>query len=279
MVSSKLVAIHSELKYTDYFIFQSEDNILKIMIVTQDETGYLPTAIDYLIRRIPEDVFLIGAIVLKPSPLGAKYNIFTKAFIAFRTFGASFVVKYATQLIISFFKRKSVISTFRSWDVPLIKLPGSINSQASLDLISHYDPDLIISIAANQIFKSSLINLPKKGIINLHTSLLPLYRGLLPSFWVIKNKEFETGVSVFWVDEGIDSGQIIVQEKLRILGCSQSELIRYTKILGMEAIVSAVSKIMSGDNSTIANDDSKATYYSFPTRKDVKEFLRQGSKF
>jgi len=161
----------------------------------------------------------------------------------------------------------------------LIKLPGSINSQASLDLISHYDPDLIISIAANQIFKSSLINLPKKGIINLHTSLLPLYRGLLPSFWVIKNKEFETGVSVFWVDEGIDSGQIIVQEKLRILGCSQSELIRYTKILGMEAIVSAVSKIMSGDNSTIANDDSKATYYSFPTRKDVKEFLRQGSKF
>lgn len=252
---------------------------MRILIVTQDEMGYLPTAIDYLIRRLPEEAVLIGAIVLKPTPLGKRYTLFRKALVAFRTFGTWFVIKYTAQIIISFFKGESVIKTFKSWRVPLINLPESINSQASLDSISQYSPDLIISIAGNQIFKHALIELPAKGIINLHTSLLPLYRGLLPSFWVIKNKEEVTGVSVFWVDEGIDSGPIIVQEKLKILGCSQSQLIRYTKILGMEAIVRAVSKIISDDGSTIANDNDKATYCSFPTRKDVSEFIRQGSRF
>ena len=69
------------------------------------------------------------------------------------------------------------------------------------------------------------------GCINLHTALLPKYRGLMPTFWVLKNNEKNTGVSVFFVDEGIDSGPIIVQKNISIGNMTQQELIVKTKKL------------------------------------------------
>ena len=146
--------------------------------------------------------------------------------------------------------------------------------------IQLFKPDLLISIAGNQIFKEKLINLAPQGCINLHTALLPRYRGLLPSFWVLKNNEQETGVSVFFVDKGIDSGPILVQKRLKILkGMSQLDLIKYSKILGMDAIVESVKLIHSGNYKLLPNDKEEMTYYSFPTHTDVLEFRKIGKKF
>jgi methionyl-tRNA formyltransferase len=137
---------------------------------------------------------------------------------------------------------------------------------------------LLISIGGNQIFRQPLIELARYGTLNLHTALLPKYRGLMPSFWVLKNGEAETGVSVFFVDKGIDTGPILVQKSLRIGDMTQQDLIRVTKELGMEAIVEAVEKIHRGDMSTLPNDDAQSSYFSFPTRQDVVEFRRAGKK-
>ena len=164
-------------------------------------------------------------------------------------------------------------------DIPIIRLKEGINQQSSLDLIKQYEPHLLVSIAGNQIFRKSLIDIAPKGCINLHTSLLPKYRGLMPSFWVLKNNEKYTGVSVFFVDEGIDSGPIIVQKKIRIGNMTQSELINYSKKIGMDAIIEAIEKIHKNAVVLIKNDDMQKTYYSFPTRKDVKEFKKIGKKF
>ena len=101
----------------------------------------------------------------------------------------------------------------------------------------------------------------------------------MPSFWVLKNKEKHTGVSVFFVDEGIDSGPILVQEKINIDNISQWELIRMTKFLGMEAILEGIELIQSGDYELIANNEEESTYYSFPTRQDVIEFKKGGNRF
>ena len=148
-----------------------------------------------------------------------------------------------------------------------------------MEIIKNYSPDLLISIGGNEIFKKPLINLAKYGCLNLHTSLLPKYRGLMPTFWVLKNQEEYTAVSVFLVDEGIDTGPILVQEKIKINGKSQEQLIRQTKKIGMDCIIKAILKILAKDFSTIPNDDNKMTYFSFPTREDVREFKRVGAKF
>jgi len=137
----------------------------------------------------------------------------------------------------------------------------------------------LVSILGNQIFKNNIIKLAPKGCINLHTALLPKYRGLMPTFWVLKNNEEFTGVSVFFVDEGIDSGPIIVQKKVKIGNISQSSLIEITKKLGMDAIIEAIDLIDNDKFNLITNNDNEMTYYTFPSREDVIEFKRKGKKF
>ena len=101
----------------------------------------------------------------------------------------------------------------------------------------------------------------------------------MPTFWVLKNNETYTGVSVFFVDEGIDSGPILVQKKVKIGNRTQEELIKYTKRLGMDAIIEAIEMILKGEYELILNHNEDSTYFSFPTRKDVEEFKRIGKKF
>jgi methionyl-tRNA formyltransferase len=134
------------------------------------------------------------------------------------------------------------------YNIPVITLKGSINSKQSLETIKSYNPDLLVYIAGNQIFKQPLIDLAPKGCLNLHTALLPKYRGLMPSFWVLKNGEKETGVSVFFVDKGIDSGPILVQKRIPITDAlTQSHLIKISKRTGMDAVIEAVKLIQRGD--------------------------------
>jgi len=84
---------------------------------------------------------------------------------------------------------------------------------------------------------------------------------------------------VFYVDEGIDTGPILVQERVAVDDMTQRELIKSSKALGMRAIIRAVEKIRDGDTKTMPNDDKESTYFSFPTKQDVREFRRSGGKF
>ena len=135
-----------------------------------------------------------------------------------------------------------------------------------------------MSVAGNQIFRKPLIELAPKGCLNLHSALLPKYRGLMPTFWALKNGEKETGVSVFLVDEGIDSGPIVVQKRVPIETDSLEELIRATKVIGMDAVWEAVEKIHRGRPKLTPNPESEKTYFSFPTKADVRAFRAAGKR-
>ena len=95
----------------------------------------------------------------------------------------------------------------------------------------------------------------------------------------MKNGEQETGVSVFFVDEGIDSGPILVQKRIPIGDLSLDQLIVKTKMIGMEAVAEALNKITEGSLQTIENNDEEMTYYTFPTAHDVREFRKRGKRF
>ena len=101
----------------------------------------------------------------------------------------------------------------------------------------------------------------------------------MPTFWVLKNNEKNTGVSVFYVDEGIDSGPIIVQKVIEIENRSQADLIKNTKKIGMELIAEAVKLIYMNKVECLPNLDSEKSYYSFPQRQDVIDFRKSGKRF
>ena len=173
----------------------------------------------------------------------------------------------------------SIRSFTASDGVEIVKVNGSINSKRFLKSLKSKEPDIIISLTCNQIFGRELLNVPTWGCINLHSALLPKYRGLLPSFWVLKNDEEYTGVSVFLMNEGIDDGPIIIQKKIKIRNFTQELLIKLTKRIGVNAIIDAVMRIKSGEIEYISNDSRFATYYKFPTRTDVLEFLALRKRF
>lgn len=252
---------------------------MKIIIITQNERNYIPFALDYLIRRLPEYVNLLGCVILEASPFEKKMSFLNKLFKTINVFGIIFLFKYIIRLIIKFINGDTIERVISSNEINKISLSGSINSEKSINILSQLKPDILISITSNEIFKEPLIKVPRLGIINLHSSLLPKHRGLMPSFWTLKNKDEKSGVTVFFVDKGIDSGPIISQKEIKIDGLSQSRFIKMTKILGMETILSTLEKINSNNYELFPNDNSLANYNNFPTRKDVKKFLKNKGKF
>ena len=253
---------------------------MNTLIITQDDPFYLPECLSYLVNVFPSHSRIVGCIVLDVSPYGKpRESQWRKALRTLNTFGIGFFIRYSFMYIGILFGKPQVTEVMSKHGIPVIRLQDNINNAESLNLIRSFHPEVIISIAANQVFKKALIESATKGVINLHTALLPKYRGLMPTFWVLKNSEARTGVSVFFVDEGIDSGPILVQKEIEIGEMTQEQLIIATKRLGMDAIVEAIDKIQMGGYQLIPNRADEATYYSFPAREDVRAFLRAGKKF
>lgn len=252
---------------------------MKITLITQDEPFFLSESIKFLIKHLPIGIEISSCVITKASPFGKRKSFLGKILETYKIFGLRFFIYYASKYCSSLLLGKSVKKILKSNHVKIIELVGDINSNQNVKIIKEDKPDLLISILGNQIFRKQIFDLAPKGCLNLHTALLPKYRGLMPTFWVLKNNEKKTGVSIFLVDKGIDSGPILVQKKIEINDKTQAELIRETKLLGMKAIIEAIQLIQDKKVKIIPNPDKDATYYSFPTRKDVIEFKRTGKKF
>jgi len=253
---------------------------MRIILVTQDSPFYLAENIDHFIRTLPAHSEVVGCVILTTSPFGRRETAPEKVKSTYRVFGLRFFLHYAIGFLAGrALPSRSVVRVLKKHRVPIIDLKKGINSRASLGTIGGYSPDLLISIQANVIFKKPLLEIPSRGCLNVHTALLPKYRGLMPTFWVMRNDERETGVSVFLIDEGIDSGPILVQKRITIGNRSLDQLIRETKRMGMDALIEAIDLIHKGGYELIENNDAEQTYFSFPTREDVREFLKKGKKF
>ena len=254
---------------------------MRIIIVTPNEPFYLSDNISYLLKNLKNNNHdIVSCVLLSPSPYGNRETFFTKSQKVLNIFGLSFFLYYSLKFIKAKLFKPSVKKILNLNKIPLTLLNKSINHKDSLDIISSYKSDLIISILGNEIFKSKILSLPRYGCINLHSSLLPDFKGVMPSFWVLLKKENHTGVSVFKMDEGIDSGPIICQKKIAISkNITQKDLIIRTKKIGMELIIESVEKIKSGKIDYNKNTNGKENNFSFPKTSDVNEFLQQGGSF
>lgn len=108
-----------------------------------------------------------------------------------------------------------LIEIARQESIPILQ-NKDINSKEFFSTLSNYSCDIFVSLAFNQIFKKHLIQLPSLGIINCHAGKLPEYRGRNILNWALINDEKEFGITVHYVDEGIDTGDIILQKIFKI---------------------------------------------------------------
>lgn len=125
--------------------------------------------------------------------------------------------------------------------------PANINSIEFIKIVKSYDCDLFVSMSFNQIFRSSIINTPRLGIINCHAGKLPFYRGRNILNWALINDEKEFGITVHYVDEGIDTGDIIKQRCFEIKDdYDYNKLLQIAYVECAQILFDTIKEIQSG---------------------------------
>jgi methionyl-tRNA formyltransferase len=143
--------------------------------------------------------------------------------------------------------------------VPFVEV-DNVNASENVEKIAGFEPDLIVVIAFGQKIGNELINLPPKGSINVHASLLPKYRGAAPINWAIINGETTTGISIITLAEKMDAGQIVAQEETEIgLDETAGQLHDRLAKIAAPLLLKTISQIADGTAVYIEQDHSKAT--------------------
>lgn len=153
----------------------------------------------------------------------------------------------------------------------------NVNSKEALDDFLEFAPDLIISIRFGQIFKQPLINIPKLGVLNLHSGILPDYRGVMASFWAVLNGEKKLGTTLHYINDAtIDTGEIIEFSETKI-DWNSSLLLNINNLYqdGCGLILQALKKISKGEIiETIKQENlGVGRYFTYPKQEDVEKFL------
>ncbi|MFC1521094.1 methionyl-tRNA formyltransferase [Elusimicrobiota bacterium] len=143
-----------------------------------------------------------------------------------------------------------------------------LNDPEFLKTMQGFMPFLAISVDYGRIFPAELLAIPEEGFLNVHFSLLPRLRGPSPVEGAILCNETRTGVTTFWIDEGMDSGRIFLQEPADI-GPEETapELQQRLNDLGIKLLLSSLEKINNKEITKTPQDHSKATY----SKKILKE--------
>lgn len=159
----------------------------------------------------------------------------------------------------------------QSHDIPVYQ-PRTLRDGSSDELIQQLAPDIIVVVAYGCIIPPQLLHTAKYGCINLHVSLLPKYRGSAPIQWAVLNGDAETGVSIMQLDEGLDTGDVLMVEPVAIDPEETSgELFDRVSAVGAKTLVDALAKIEAGQLTPVPQDHSKATLAP-PLSKDTARF-------
>ncbi len=151
-------------------------------------------------------------------------------------------------------------------DLPL-KSTNDVNSLFIRQLLESWQTDLIVSIYVNQILNRELIEAMPVGAINVHPALLPNHRGILPYVWAMADDDQQTGVTVHWIDERIDTGAIIQQQSTPIhAGESMLSLSHRCADIAGNLLVTAIEDIQRGSKTCIKQVAQEGSYHSWPDR-------------
>ncbi len=142
-----------------------------------------------------------------------------------------------------------------------VHAPEKFNTRSFREVLSGLRPDLMIVVAYGKIFRRKALALPRLGCVNLHASLLPRYRGVAPVNRAIMNGEAETGVTTIFMDEGIDTGDMILWRRTAIEEDETAgDLLERLAGIGAEVVAETCDLIAEGKAGRTRQDDGLSTY-------------------
>lgn len=247
---------------------------MKVAFLTTSVPLYLPALFDRVLDVYEDQT--VG--VFEVPPLLDGQTIASAPMTYYTTFGLLACLHLIARTVGAKLRGQSIASVCRRHRVVNEKV-ASVNDPGFLRRLHSLGTDLVVSVSCPQIFRKPLIELPSRGCINVHGSILPAYRGVNPAFWMMANGETQAGVSAFFVNERIDAGELCGQRVFELRPDETlDQFVHRSKSEAAELVVDVLGQVEDGTVTRTPLDVSKGSYYSWPTREAVRRFRNAGRR-
>jgi methionyl-tRNA formyltransferase len=248
---------------------------LRVLFVTEDDPLYVIRFFEVFFREYPADAIEVCGITIDRPFHEPPWKTLRRMV---GLYGLPGVVRLSARFLRAKLSRRSIARLAFEKSIPMYPA-RSVNAPEYLDRVRQLAPDVIVSVAAPEIFRKEILRTPRLGCINIHSGRLPVYRGMMPTFWQMLRGEPAATVTVHEMAEKLDAGGILGTVTIPIAPRdSLDRVITTTKQEGARLLIRVLGKIQRGQASSVPVDMSGASYFSFPKREHVREFRNRGHR-
>ncbi len=248
---------------------------LRVLVITEDDPLYVVRFFEVFFAELPRDrIELVGVTISK-----AFHEPLTKtARRIHRFYGTVDFLRLLPRYVAAKFFGTSIGKLAAKHGFTIIPA-GSVNAEEYLARVRTLAPDVIVSVAAPEIFRKPLLSIPRYGCVNIHSGRLPKYRGMMPTFWQLKNGEKHVTVTIHEMVEKLDAGGIISTLEFPLAERdSLHRVITGTKQEGARLMIKVLTSIDAAPPAATPLDMSDASYFKFPQPADVAAFRARGHR-
>jgi methionyl-tRNA formyltransferase len=247
---------------------------VKVVYLTTSDPIYLPAFFARVLGRRASETQAVHVV----PPLYKGQSTFGAFLRYYRTFGIRGVVGLVGRIAQAKSRRSSIRAVCLQEGVPCSAVKN-VNAPEFVNQLRESGTDLIVSVGCPQIFEQPLLETPSLGCLNVHGALLPQYRGVMPSFWMLANGEHMAGVSIYFMNDRIDAGELCRQQAFEI-GSDETldAFLRWSKAVAAELLLEVLGEIEAGTADRVPLDLTKGSYYSWPDREAVRQFHAAGRR-
>jgi methionyl-tRNA formyltransferase len=248
---------------------------LRLLIVTEDDPLYVLRFFETFFAEYPRDQIEIVGVSVQ-SAFGEPLTRTARRL--WRFYGPFDFMRLGVRYARVKARRTSIAALTEQHGLPLLPC-GSVNAPEYLERVRALMPDVIASVAAPEVFKAEILALPRLGCINIHSGRLPIYRGMMPTFWQLLHGEKHVVVTVHEMVEALDAGAVLATLDWPLRERDNLDrVIVETKRAGARLMIDVLRRLRRGEVTATPLDWSQKRYFGFPQPADVQAFRLRGHR-
>jgi methionyl-tRNA formyltransferase len=258
---------------------------LRVHIITEEDPFYLPVFFrEFFAHLPPRRVVVTGADITPALNQKTSVGLARRLYALYgpRDFvrlGLRYAaVKLKDAVLPRALWTGSLRRLFSSRRIPW-RVVANVNDPAYVAGLRRLAPDLLVSVAASQIFKRELLSVPRLQAVNIHSGPLPEYRGMMPVFWQLYDRRSDIGVTLHTMTPEIDLGDVLLYRRVPVQKeWSLDATIREMKRQGAHALLELLRHYLDGSVTAVPMERSRSAYRSFPGRREAAAFRKMGMR-
>lgn len=249
---------------------------LRVMIITEDDPLYVVKFFEVFLAQVPSSIDIVGITVSR----AFHEPMHKTARRILRFYGMVDFSRLLWRWGVAKLLGRGIGASARTANVQLIEA-ASVNDASYLERLQALKIDVLVSVAAPEIFRAPLLSVPALGCLNIHSGRLPQYRGMMPTFWQLKNGESVATITIHEMAEKLDAGGVIATREFPVAQADRLDrVITGTKREGARLMLQTLTDIATSGKFPEGQplDMTQARYYRFPASEDVRAFRARGHK-